>query len=290
MSRSGSGVPSRFVGPESGAVPPRLARPRLYEQIVAELLSHIRRENLSAGDKLPSERELAQALGVSRASLAQALVALEVVGVLQVRHGDGAVLLQASTEEKVLLTAVREHQNTLPDIIDARSGLEAKLASLAAERHRPEDLAAIDEALALMEQQVASGERPLEGDRAFHEAVTRAGHSRILARLMGEISALILETRIESLSQPGRPQESLQQHRAVAEAIRARDPLAAAVAMIRHIDTVSDVAFLRSGPGEPADSPADDPADGLADGPLVHELADEELIPGNNPSRHHKEF
>lgn len=247
MSPSGSGDVPRSVVPEPGGVPPRLARPRLYEQIVQELLAHIRRENLTAGDKLPSERELAQALGVSRASLAQALVALEVVGVLQVRHGDGAVLLKASTEEKVLLTAVREHQNTLPDIIDARSGLEAKLASLAAERHGPEDLAAIDDALVLMEQQVAAGERPLEGDRAFHEAVTRAGHSRILARLMGEISELILETRIESLSQPGRPQESLEQHRAVAEAIRRRDSMGAAVAMIRHIDTVSDVAFLRSG-------------------------------------------
>lgn len=226
--------------------PTRLARPRLYEQIVQELLTYIRTKGLTTGDRLPAERDLAQALGVSRASLAQALVALEVIGVVQVRHGDGAVLLGADQEEHTLLSAVREHQDTLPDVIDARAALEAKLAALAAERHDEEDLAAIETALELMERQVTTGERALEGDRAFHEAVTRAGHSRILARLMAEISELILETRIESLSQPGRPQQSLDQHRAVAEAIRDRDPQRAAIAMSRHIDTVSDVAFLRS--------------------------------------------
>lgn len=233
-----------------GGGPARLSRPRLYEQIVQELLTYIRAKGLTTGDRLPAERDLAQALGVSRASLAQALVALEVIGVVQVRHGDGAVLMGSHQEEHALLSAVREHQDTLPDVIDARAALEAKLAALAAERHDEDDMAAIDAALGLMEQEVTTGERALEGDRAFHEAVTRAGHSRILARLMAEISELILETRIESLSQPGRPQQSLDQHRAVADAIRDRDPQRAAIAMTRHINTVSDVAFLRSGADE----------------------------------------
>lgn len=249
------------------AVPSRVARPRLYEQIVEQLLAHIREEQLGAGDKLPPERELAQALQVSRASLAQALVALEVVGVVQVRHGGGAVILDRSTEDDALLNAVREHQDSLPDIIDARSALEAKLAALAAQRATPEDLRAIDEALELMERQVAAGERPLEGDAAFHVAVTAAGHSRVLARLMAEISELILETRIESLSQPGRPEESLEQHHAVAQAIRDHDPLAASLAMTRHIATVSDVAFLRpDGASTGRDEPSGPPGSGTVGG------------------------
>lgn len=227
-------------------VPPRLSRPRLYEQIVQELQAHIVEHGLGPGDRLPAERELAQALGVSRASLAQALVALEVVGVVQVRHGEGATVVRVPGGDDALVKAVREHQDSLPDIIDARSALEAKLASLAAQRRTDEDMAAIDEALALMEEQVASGERGLDGDRAFHEAVTRAGHSRVLARLMAEIGELILETRIESLSQPGRPQTSVEKHREIAEAIRRREPLAAARAMAEHIAIVSDVALLRS--------------------------------------------
>jgi GntR family transcriptional regulator, transcriptional repressor for pyruvate dehydrogenase complex len=83
-------------------------------------------------------------------------------------------------------------------------------------------------------------------DELFHAAVTAAGHSALLARLMAEISDLIKETRIESLSQPERPLDSLHGHRRVAEAIRARDPEAAAQAMQEHIAMVSDVALLRS--------------------------------------------
>ena len=225
--------------------PARLQRPRLYEQIVEQLVDHIRTQGLQPGDKLPPERELAQALGVSRASLAQALVALEVVGQVQVRHGEGVVVSGSLDPGRGLVEAVRDHRDSLPEIIDARSALEAKLAALAAERHTEEDLRAIDEAVAQMEHEVASGGRGLDGDRAFHEAVTRAAHSRVLARLMAEIRELILETRIESLSQPGRPQESLEMHRDVAEAIRRRDADAAAAAMSHHIAVVSDVALLR---------------------------------------------
>ena len=232
------------VAPPGVPVPSRLSRPRLYEQIVQELLDHMRAHGLGPGDKLPAERELAQALGVSRASLAQALVALEVVGMVHVRHGEGATILRGADEEDVLLSAVRAHQDSMPDIIDARSALEAKLAALAARRRTDEDLAAIDAALDLMERQVRAGERALEGDQAFHEAVTRAGHSAVLARLMKEIGELILETRIESLSTPGRPQNSLEKHRVIAAAIRDRDPVAAARAMTDHIDVVSDVALL----------------------------------------------
>ncbi len=240
--------PLRPPGANARAVPPvprRLQRPRLYEQIVEQLVEHIRTQGLGPGDRLPPERELAQALGVSRASLAQALVALEVVGQVQVRHGEGVLLTRPVAAQESLLDAIRVHRDSLPDIIDARSALEAKLAALAAERRTDSDLEAIDAAVALMERQVQEGERGLEGDQAFHEAVTRAGHSDVLARLMTEISGLILETRIESLSQPGRPHTSLEKHRTIAEAIRRRDPAAAAAAMSHHIAVVSDVALLR---------------------------------------------
>lgn len=230
---------------EAASGPARMRRRRLYEQIVEHLLRHIREDGLAPGDKLPPERELAQSLGVSRASLAQALVALEVLGQVTVRHGEGVVVAGEAGPEHLLLAAFRDHEDALPAIIDARSALETKLAQLAAERRTEDDLVAIDSAVALMERQLVAGERGLDGDRAFHEAVTAAGHSPVLARLMTEISALILETRIESLSQPGRPQNSLTMHRGIAEAIRRRDPAAAAAAMSHHISVVSDVALLR---------------------------------------------
>lgn len=220
-----------------------VSRPRLYEQVAQQILTWVRDNDLKAGDRLPPERDLAARLGVSRATVSQALVAMEVVGIVHVRHGDGAVLVDSMGSSRVV-AALRRHAQQLPDIIDAREALESKLAALAAVRRTDEDLARIDAAIAAMGGDIKAGGHGVEGDELFHSAVTTAGHSRLLLRLMNEISDLIKETRIESLSQPGRARQSLEEHRAIAEAIRRQDPDAAAAAMCAHVD-VSDVALLR---------------------------------------------
>jgi len=221
-----------------------MQRSRLYEQLVERLLALIHELDLKAGDRLPPERELAAGLGVSRASVRQALVVLEVQGLVEVRHGEGAILLETRPDASVI-SAARAHTRRLPEVIEAREALEVKLASLAAERRTDEDLARIEDALDAMEADVARGGRGLEGDELFHGAVTAAARSSLLADLMTEISASIRESRIESLSQPDRPQESLASHRQIADAIRAGDAEAAGDAMAEHIRLVSDVALLR---------------------------------------------
>lgn len=221
-----------------------VTRPRLYEQVAQRILDWVRDTGLQVGDRLPPERELASRLGVSRATVSQALVAMEVVGVVAVRHGDGAVLVDSSGTSR-LVEALRRHAQQLPDVIEAREALESKLAGLAAVRRTEEDLERIDEALSVMAADIEAGGRGVRGDELFHAAVTAAGHSALLQRLMGEISDLVKETRIESLSQPDRPLESLEGHRRIAAAIRDRDPAAATEAMTDHVERVSDVALLR---------------------------------------------
>ncbi len=224
----------------------RLTRTRLYEQVAEQITTWIDQNGLTAGDRLPPERELAQRLGVSRATLSQALVALEVIGVVTVRHGDGTLIADAPAPRRIV-EAIRAHAHRLPEIIETRDALETKIAALAATRHTADDLARIDEALDDMERDVAAGGRGVEGDERFHGAVTAAAHSLLLARLMDEIRDLVRETRIESLSQPGRPTDSLAHHRAIARAIRSGNPEAAAAAMHAHVVMVSDVAVLRDG-------------------------------------------
>jgi len=221
-----------------------VSRPRLYEQLVERLLDYIHSERLKVGDRLPAERDLATQLGVSRASVSQALVALEVQGVIDVRHGDGAVILDVPAERQIL-AALRARRNRLREVIEAREALEVKLAALAAQRRTPEDLAAIDGALGRMAGEVAQGDRGATGDEQFHAAVTAAAHSGLLAGLMAEIADLIRESRIESLAQPGRPEQSLRAHHKVADAIRGGDAAGAAAAMAAHIAAVSDTALLR---------------------------------------------
>jgi GntR family transcriptional regulator, transcriptional repressor for pyruvate dehydrogenase complex len=222
-----------------------VTRPRLYEVIVEQLCGYIADNEMTPGDRLPAERDLAAKLGVSRASLSQALVALEVQGVLSVRHGDGAILVRRPSEERAI-KALREHADRIPDIIEAREALEVKLVSLAAARRSDAEMAAIDAAIEKMESEIDAGERGVVGDEMFHEAITAAAHSSLLAKLMHEISGLIKETRIESLSQEDRPRASLEGHRRIADAVRKQDPQEASQAMADHIRLVSDVALLRN--------------------------------------------
>lgn len=213
--------------------------------IVEQLCAYISDNEMMPGDRLLAERDLAAKLGVSRASLSQALVALEVQGVLSVRHGDGAILVRRPTEERAT-RALREHADRIPEIMEAREALEVKLAALAAARRTDAEMAAIDAAVATMEQEVNAGGRGVVGDEKFHEAIAAAAHSQLLAKLMHEISGLVRETRIESLSQENRPRASLEGHQRIADAVRERDPNAAALAMTDHLRLVSDVALLRA--------------------------------------------
>ena len=229
--------------------PRPLQRTRLYEQVAEQISTWIAENGLRAGDRLPPERELATRLGVSRATLSQALVAMEVVGVVAVRHGDGTVLTDKAGSARIT-DAIRAHADRLPEVIEARDALETKLAALAAQRRTGADLAAIEAALDRMEKDIDAGGRGVDGDELFHGAVTAAAYSPLLAQMMATIRQLIVETRIESLSQPGRPRDSLAGHRKVADAIAAGDPAAAASAMHEHVMLVSDVALLRERPAE----------------------------------------
>ncbi|MEF9874873.1 FadR/GntR family transcriptional regulator [Micrococcus antarcticus] len=224
----------------------KVQRPRLYEQLMQQILAFVEAEQLGPGDHLPAERELAEQLGVSRATLAQALVALEVLGVIDVQHGTGAVLVHRPSVATVL-RELREHKNRLPDIVEARSTLEVKLAALAAARRTEADLRKIDHALEVMAAEIGEGGRGEHGDELFHEAITAAAKSAVLQKLMTFIAEMVLETRIESLGQPGRPERSLESHLKIADAIRRGDATGAAAAMGEHIEMVSDVALLRDG-------------------------------------------
>lgn len=221
-------------------------RRRLYEQLAHQLLSYVEFSGMQPGDRLPSERDLARELQVSRSSLRQATVALEVQGVLEVRHG-GGVYLRALPRDPNRLMQLMAQRHRLPEVLEAREALECKLAALAAARRTDLDLAAIDAALQHMAEDIARGGLGAAGDEQFHAAVTAAAKSSLLAQLMGALATAIEESRLTSLSEPGRPPRSLAAHRRIAEAIRRGDPAGAAAAMRRHLETVANVGLLRWG-------------------------------------------
>ncbi|MYT73194.1 MULTISPECIES: FadR/GntR family transcriptional regulator [unclassified Streptomyces] len=226
------------------ALRPMGARPRLYEQVLGRLRAYVAEGGLRAGDRLPTERDLAARLGVSRASVKQAIVVLEVQGLVEVRHGGGTYLVRDGLDVAEPVERLVERKKRLPDVLEAREALETKLAELAAERRTETDLAALRSALDLMAEDIGAGGLGVEGDRLFHGAVTAAAHSALLAAFMAEIDGPIAESRNESLRQPRRPGRSLAQHRAILDAIEAGNGRSAAAAMRRHVRAVAKVRLL----------------------------------------------
>lgn len=194
-----------------------MTKQRLYEQVLDRLRAYVAEGGLGAGDRLPTERDLAQRLGVSRASVKQAIVVLEVQGLVEVRHGGGTYLVRDSLDVEPVERMV-ERRRRLPDVLEAREALETKLAELAAERRTDDDLAAMRSALAHMAKEVEDDGHGVEGDRLFHAAVTAAAHSSILAEFMRSIAD----------QRPGQ----------------------AAAAMRRHVRTVAKVRLLDWEPEE----------------------------------------
>ncbi|MFK4542751.1 GntR family transcriptional repressor for pyruvate dehydrogenase complex [Streptomyces tendae] len=181
-----------------------MTKQRLYEQVLERLRQYVTDGGLRAGDRLPPERDLAQRLGVSRASVKQAIVVLEVQGLVEARHGGGTYLVRDSLDVEPV-DAMVERRRRLPDVLEAREALETKLAELAAERRTEDDLAAMRAALDVMAEEIDGGGHGVEGDRLFHAAVTAAAHSSLLAEFMRSIAHQIAESRTESLRQPGPP-------------------------------------------------------------------------------------
>jgi GntR family transcriptional repressor for pyruvate dehydrogenase complex len=225
-------------------------RRRLYEQVAERVLSHIVQTGLHEGDRLPTERELATRLAVSRASVRQAIAVLEAQGILEVRHGNGTFMRQVDRSSEPFARLLLRRRR-LPEVLEAREALELKIAELAAKRRTAADVEAIEAALARMEGEVTDGDIGVDGDKAFHHAVALASHNTLLCELMEYSAEDIEETRVESLSQPGRPPQSLVDHRRIADAIRVGDVREAVEAMRAHIFLVGDVALLDGKPDEP---------------------------------------
>ena len=138
-----------------------------------------------------------------------------------------------------------ERRRRLPDVLEAREALEVKLAELAATHWRDSDLVAMKAALVQMESEIAGGGIGTDGDAAFHHAIALAARNQILAHMIDSMAEVIQESRIESLSEPGRPPRSLEAHRRILAAIEARNAELAAEAMRQHLRVVADVSLLR---------------------------------------------
>jgi GntR family transcriptional regulator, transcriptional repressor for pyruvate dehydrogenase complex len=217
------------------AIEPR----RLYRQIADQLRELIERGEYERGTRLPPERDLARQFGVSRASVREALIALEVEGLVEVRMGSGIYV--NSTEPAAPRTVSAEAPL---ETIRARQLIEAELAAIAAQRMKKAQVAGLREAIALMRQEAQAGQIPTRGDRLFHTRIAQACDNSVLLRLVSELFDERANPLYEQLGSHFENErswaEAIDEHCAVVDAIAARSPAAAREAMALHLSRSHD--------------------------------------------------
>lgn len=218
----------------------------LYEQVSERLREFIDTSGMQPGDKLSNVRDLAAELQVGRSSIREAITALRAQGIVEVKHGDGIYLLQRPEDVISSLAAelVETHVDH-PYIWETRQALEAQCARLAAVHATSDDLVELDAALEQMQGEVDAGLPGMEGDRRFHLGVAVAAHNPLLLKLLKGLSLALHRTSETSLTRPGQPARSLQDHRDIMAAIRAREPADAANQMLSHLVNTTDKLIRR---------------------------------------------
>lgn len=212
---------------------------RLYRQIADQLAELIRSGELKPGERLPSERDLSQQLNVSRASVREALIALEIDGLVAVRVGLG-VFVNAAPAANPPRTAPVEPGPF--EVLSARYLIEGETAALAARVGTAQAHARIRETLALMADEVQRSGHGLDADFLFHERVAEASGNSALVHVVHQLWSFRFTTMSRKLDEhfdsPDRHADAIEEHRRLVEAIERRDADAARAAMIAHLDTV----------------------------------------------------
>lgn len=221
---------------------------RLYRQIADQLRALIDAGEFPAGTRLPPERDLAVQLGVSRPSVREALIALEVEGRVEVRMGSGIYVRESGARAAV----VHEAESPL-ETIRARALIEGELAAQAAQRMKRTQIAGLREAITLMAQESAAGQTPTQGDRLFHTRIAEACDNSVLLRVVSELFDERHNPLFEQLGSHFENARSwaiaIEEHQAVIEAIVRQDAAAAREAMVRHLAN-SHERFMASWPAE----------------------------------------
>lgn len=217
-----------------------LQRRYLYQQVAEAIKSYIARHHLQHGDPLPSERELCEELGVSRTSLREGLRALSMMGVVEVRSGEGMFVgrLEFRNLFSGLSVAMLGDVDDVRDLLEIRATLEVLAVGRAARRIAERELQELAETLDEMERRIRGNQSFLEEDIRFHEIILQVADSRLLGQFLGAISGWVRDIREAGLRVKGVTSQALDQHRDIWAALRDREPERAEAAMRVHMQTV----------------------------------------------------
>ena len=216
---------------------------RISDQVFDQLRELIFRGEFKAGEKILTERELAEAFGVSRTSVRDAINKLVVMGLLDQKQGQGTFVRSPESQEKSLLATMVESQGaSISDLLEVRMGLECNAAAMAASRAVEKDFQFMEKSIEEMQKEVKSGRLGSEADASFHMAIAYATNNPLQVFIMKNFYDFLftgIKVNLEGLYKvPGNIGTILEQHTLIYQAIRKGNPEAAHRAMKQHIDFV----------------------------------------------------
>jgi GntR family transcriptional regulator, transcriptional repressor for pyruvate dehydrogenase complex len=209
---------------------------RLYQQIADQIRELVQRGGFETGERLPPERDLAQQLGVSRPSLREALIALDIEGSVEIRSGSG-VYICTPPERQAKATAALGESPT--ELMQARAAFEGSVIVLACANATEAGLAQLHDTLKGMRDAITRRRTPVEHDRRFHVTIAEMSGNTVMTRLVGELfdeRHSPISSKISVRFENTRTWHSaLKEHAAILRALEAGDPLAAQAAMRSHL-------------------------------------------------------
>jgi GntR family transcriptional repressor for pyruvate dehydrogenase complex len=216
---------------------------RLYEQIVQQIEESILKGELGEGSQLPAERDLAKQFGVSRTAVREAIKALQEKGLVDAFPGRGTFVTNG-TSNSMRRSLDRIIKSGEPDgwayLVEVREILEPEIAALAAVRASDQDLAAMRDAVQVMDHAVGDSDTFIEADLDFHLALAEAAANPIVLSLIDSIVGLLREQRLRTFRVGGGPERGQFHHKRILEAIKRHDSQGARAAMQLHLSQVRE--------------------------------------------------
>ena len=219
--------------------------PKVPELVLQSLISAMEDGRIRVGEDLPPERDLAVSLGVGRGSLRECLAILEFLGIIETRGNRKIVNKDVSHFRKAeSFIKLSNQSDTTLDVLEFRRVNEVAIVELACERATEEDLALIEASV----ERLARDLNDYMADVEFHTNVARASHNAMFAVLMELFNSMIAEVRVRYFQLPDYFQRTLNSHRNIYLAIKARDKEWAKEEMSKHIGLVN--AFMAEAEGQ----------------------------------------
>lgn len=232
-----SGGPASELAAALGPLPSRSP----VSEVAWRLLELFTSGAVTVGTRLPPERQLSERLGVGRSAVREALAALEILGIVDVRPGSGTYLRGTASEllPQTLRWGLLIGERSTAELLELRSGLEIYAARLAASRADAGTEAALRASLARMRQNVHRLDRFVEADRAFHDILAETAANHVLVDTLQVIRSLLRIYEDRAVADEGEAETAVREHDAILRAVLAGDADAAASTMASHMATAS---------------------------------------------------